>query len=560
MNRETEIHYRELPDIHIPRSKFEREEDLITTMSAAKIYPIYTNSDILPGMTVNMKMSAVIRMMTPLYPTFGNASVDIMWFFIPHRLVWNHFKEMWGENTSAWYPQVEYTVPQIYTQGANVFGAKTLADYMGLPVGVENISVSALPFRAYVRVWNDWFRSTPLQQEAPMVTTDNNYVAKQSETYKGGTLLKANKYFDYFTSCLPSPQYGENVLLPLGTWAPVYPTDDEITTISGLGTKSIKFRATGSTYNSWTAGSQYDILGVGNTTGLESGDSNLIGSANTSSSSMGSSTPVYPSNLWTDLSNATAASINQLRQSIAIQHFYEAQARGGGGRYVTFLRNIFGVVSDDARLQRSEYLGGKRIPLQIYTAIQSSSTDNSSPLGQTGAFSHTADSDEYFTKSFLEHGTLLGLAVIRYEHSYEQNVPRMWSRKHWYDFYVPQLANISEQAVLNKEIWASGVEATDNEVFGYQEPWAEYRYGSGNKITGEMRSSYAQTLNSWHYGDNYNTTPTLGSSWIQEDETNIDRTLVVSSGLSDQFMANFYFKPTYVAPMPVYSTPGLTTI
>lgn len=550
MNRETEIHYRELPEIHIPRSKFEREEDLITTMSAASIYPIYVNSDILPGMTVNMKMSAVIRMMTPLYPTFGNASVDIMWFFVPHRLVWTHFKEMWGENTNAWYPQIEYTTPQVETTSGHEFAAKSLADYMGLPVGVAGLSVSALPFRAYVRVWNDWFRSTPLQQETPNAMGDSTAISS-TLTYTGGNLLKANKYFDYFTSCLPSPQYGENVLLPLGTWAPVYARYDQFTP---------------------TTNKQQTMQFTGLPTGESAGNVYPLGVATTSTDTIGQMeytkpkstgytgvSTLSPNNLWTDLTEATAASINQLRQSIAIQHFYEAQARGGGGRYVTFLKNIFGVTSDDARLQRSEYLGGKRVPLQIYTAIQSSSTDQTSPLGMTGGFSHTTDSDEYFTKSFLEHGTLLGIAVIRYEHSYEQNIPRMWSRKHWYDHYVPQLANISEQAVLNKEIHATGT-STDEEVFGYQEPWAEYRYGSGNKITGEMRSSYAQTLNSWHYGDNYNTTPTLGSTWIQEDPTNIDRTLVVSSGLSDQFMANFFFKPTYVAPMPIYSTPGLTTI
>lgn len=552
MNRESEIHYRELPEIHIPRSKFVREEDLITTMSAAKIYPIYTDPDILPGMTVNLKMSAVIRMMTPLYPTFGNANVDIMWFFVPHRLVWQHFREMWGENSNPWYPQVEYVVPQIKTTSSSTFGAKSLADYMGLPVGVSDIAVSALPFRAYVKVWNDWFKSQPLQQDAAMSTgdTDQNHVAASPQT--GGALLKANKYFDYFTSALPSPQFGPDTLLPLGTWAPVRTRTEEIDPTQVGGTVWPLHWDSSSTGVPIVSGTYYNLGAKGNNSLIAYTEGN---STTEPSGAIG----MYPSNLWADLTNATAASINQLRQSIAIQHFYEAQARGGGGRYVTFLRNIFGVVSDDARLQRAEYLGGKRIPLQIYTAIQSSSTDNTSPLGMTGGFSHTTDSDEYFTKSFLEHGTLLGLAVIRYEHSYEQNIPRGWSRRHWYDFYVPQLANISEQGIKNKEIHATGT-STDEQIFGYQEPWAEYRYGSGNKITGEMRSSYAQSLNSWHYGDNYNTTPVLGSTWIQEDASNIDRTLVVSSGLSDQFMANFFFKPTYVAPMPIYSTPGLSTI
>lgn len=557
MNRETEQHFRELPEVHIPRSKFIKPHKLNTTYSVGSIIPLYVDPDILPGTTVNMHMSSVVRLSTPLFPTFDNLFMDYMWFFVPYRLVWQHWVNFWGENPNAWYPQIEYEIPQIKA-GTNGFQAKSIADYMGLPTGIPGIEVNALPVRAYVKIFNDWFRSTPLQQEAansvgdgtasPANTNDDPMVY----AYRGGTLpLKANKYFDYFTGCLPSAQRGPEVTLPLGTWAPVYTRDEETDpTTLGQTLRSVTWMSTNSQFTP-VAGTRYPLVaGTTNDGTLNTG----IQTGNTNSTLAG----VTPINLWADLSNASSASITTLRQSIAIQHFYEAAARYGTGRYTEFLRGIFGVNSPDARLQRSEYLGGKRVPLNIQTVVQTSSTDATSPQGNTGAYSHTADTDEYFTKSFTEHGVLMCLGICRYHHSYDQGIPRGWSRKKWHQFYLPQFQGLSDQAVLNKEIVTTGT-STDDQVFGYQEYGAEYRYFP-DMNTGEMRTTYAQTLDAWHYGDHYTAVPTLGSSWIQEDKTNVDRTLVVSSGLSDQIIGNFYFNPTYVMPMPIYNIPGLDTI
>lgn len=434
---------------------------------------------------------------------------------------------------------------------------KTLADYMGIPeipaTTTDGHFFSALPFRAYCKIFNDWFKSEALQQDVPYFTDDNDRTYNPNTTNLGGTVLKANKLMDYFSGSLPAPQAGPTVTLPLGTWAPVYPKTEEITSIPGLTKTSVRFRAVGSSSNNWTAGSQYDILGVGNTTGLQSGDSNLIGSATTNSTALGGSTPVYPTNLWTDLTNATAASINSIRTAFQIQKFYETRARGGS-RYIEIIKSIFGVTSPDARLQRSEYIGGKRIPVNIQTVLQTSSTDSTSPQGNTGAYSHTADSDTLFTHSFTEHGVLIGLICCRYYHSFDQGTPKGFLRRKWTDFYNPIFASLGEQPVEVQELYTTGTSA-DTQVFGYQEAWAGgYRYHP-NTATGEMRTTYAQTLDSWHLTDHYTSQPSLSSSWIEEDKTNVDRTLAVTS--QNQFFGDFYFRPVYTRVMPLYSIPGL---
>ena len=276
--------------------------------------------------------------------------------------------------------------------------------------------------------------------------------------------------------------------------------------------------------------------------------------ADSNSYSGGSPLQVFPANLWTNLSDATAATINDIRTAFQIQKFYEAQSMGS--RYIEFVKNIFGVTSPDARMQRSEYIGGKRLSLNIHTVLQTSSTDTTSPQGNTGAYSHTADSDTYFSHSFSEHGCLLGLITIRYYRSYNQGIPKGFLRKNWYDYYVPQFAMLGNQPIYNEEIYAQGT-STDKEVFGYQEAWANgYRYHNST-ATGAMRTTYAQTLDSWHLADHYTAKPVLGSTWIQEDKSNIDRTLAVASTVENQFFGDFYFRPVYTRVMPLYSVPGL---
>lgn len=542
MNRETELHFSEVPFIDKPRSKFNRSNSHKTTFNAGDLVPVFLDMDILPGDTVKINTSMVVRMATPLYPVMDNAYLDLMYFFVPNRLVWDHWREFWGENEDPWAQTVEYEVPQITTSGLNVFTTKSVADYMGLPIGLENLSVSALPFRSYCKIYNDWFRDENLQEACFTTTGDANAVTSAA-AYKGGTVLKANKFHDYFTSALPAPlKAGQSVTIPLGTRAPVITGDTHSWASPGL-----QLGSPNALTNEYT-----DLYIKKTAVGL----GNLVGDNYARSEGINiNEATIIPTNLWTDLNNATSATISSLRTAFAVQRFFEAQARGGS-RYIEFLKNIFGVTSPDARLQRSEYLGGKRIPINMMGVAQTGGTNDLSPQGNMAAYSQTADSDDYFTKSFTEHGILIGLAVVRTDHSYEQGIERGWSRKKWYDFYVPQFAHLSEQPIRLKEIYATE-DTTDNEtVFGYQEAWADYRYRK-NMITGAMRSGYAQSLNAWHYGDYYTEEPVLGEIWIEETPTNIDRTIAVPSQTENQFIADFYFDCEYVRPMPIYSVPGL---
>ena len=537
MNRETESHFSNLPTLDIRRSAFRRPTDHKTSFNASDIIPIYVDSDILPGDTVEMDMASIIRMQTPIFPVMDNAYCDVYFFFVPHRIVWEHWKEFWGENnTTAWEQPIEYEIPQIKApQGGWATG--TIADYMGLPIGVDGISVSHLPFRAYCKIWNDWFRDENLKDPCFITWDETTVTGANSGDYVtyaecGALPLKAAKFHDYFTSALKSPQKGPSVNIPLGTSAPV--VGSEIT-----GTLPTNYSQ------------QDNLVGVplgmyynGQGTGLYLSEQNMGAGVQQAKAI----------NLAVDLSDAIGATINQLRQAFAIQAFYEAQARGGS-RYVEFIKNIFGVTSPDGRLQRAEDLGGTRIQINMDQVLQTSSTDATSPQGNTAAFSCTVNSDSLFTHSFTEHGTLMGVAVIRTDHTYQQGIERMWSRKKWTDFFIPQFANLGEQAILNKEIFADGSTA-DEEVFGYQECWADYRY-KPNRVSGEMRSQAAQSLDSWHYGDDYSQLPTLSSGWIDETTANVDRTISVQHQNANQFFGDFFFNATYVRPMPVYSIPAM---
>lgn len=533
MNRETESHFSYLPELNIKRSMFKRPHTHKTSFNAGDCIPIYVDSDILPGDTVKMNMGSLIRMQTPLFPVMDNAYCDLLFFFVPHRLVWEHWKEFWGENNlTAWEQQTEYTIPQITAPTNTGWNTKTIADYMGIPTGIPGISVNALPFRAYCRAWNDWLRDENLKDPCMITLDETTTTGANSGDYVtyaecGALPLKAAKYHDYFTSALVAPQKGPSISIPLGNAAPIIATDNI---------------ATGYTLD--------DTL-LGDGVFFDRGSSPLIRSVETgqppaSNKSIG---------LAADLSAAIGTTINQLRQSFAIQAFYEAQARGGS-RYIEFIKNVFGVTSPDGRLQRAEYLGGTRFNINMDQVLQTSATDNTSPQGNTAAFSCTVSTDEIFEHSFVEHGTLLGIAVIRTDHTYQQGIERMWSRKKFTDYYIPQFANLGEQAILEKEIYATGTQSDDESVFGYQEAWADYRY-KPSRVSGELRSSYAQSHDYMHYGDDYSQAPNLSSTWIDETEANIDRTIAVQSSTSNQFFADFYFDATYVRPMPIYSIPAM---
>ncbi len=548
MNRNTESHFALNPTrIDLSRSTFDRSSSVKTSFNAGDIVPFFLE-EVLPGDTFNVKSSKVVRMQTLLTPMMDNVYLDTYYFFVPNRLVWKHWKEFNGENTeSAWIPQTTYEVPQITSPADTGWAVGTIADYFGIPTGIPNLSVSALPFRAYALIMNEWFRDSSLSD--PLVVPDDDATVTGvntgifvSDVAKGGKPYIAAKYHDYFTSCLPSPQKGPDVVIPVAA-AGSYPV------VPGEKIPSNLYPLQPLTFGSLTDGSAvngtYVNVGKSASTGLDTlraSDSSIYGTF---------------SNLWAvSDGNAASATINQLRLAFQIQKLYERDARGGS-RYIEILKSHFGVTSPDARLQRPEYLGGNRVPININQVIQQSGTGTgaNTPQGTVVGMSQTTDSHSDFIKSFTEHGFIIGVMVARYDHTYQQGLDRMWSRKDRFDYYWPVFANIGEQAVKNKEIYAQG-NAEDDEVFGYQEAWADYRY-KPNRVTGEMRSAYAQSLDVWHLADDYAQRPSLSDSWIREDKTNIDRVLAVTSSVSNQFFADIYVQNRATRPMPMYSIPGL---
>ena len=549
--RNAESRFAQVPRAEIQRARFKRDFSNLTAMNEGDLVPLYVD-EVLPGDTISMNMRSLVRMATPIYPVMDNCYMDTYAFFVPCRLLWEHWENLMGQNDSTfWAEKTEYSVPQV-TAPSGGWAAGTIADYMTIPTKIEGISVNALPFRGYARIWNEWFRDENLQQ--PVVqdmddatNTGSNNGNQLTDAQNGGLPLKVAKYHDYFTSCLPEPQKGEAVSIGAIGNMPVVATSNNAITAAGLDRKVMEWtRVDGETYH---YGGSYAIAAE-----PETGTPR----AKTVDSDMSSEggNELTPSNLWA-INAGTAITINELRQAIAIQHILEADARGGT-RYTELLAHEFGVTSPDSRLQRSEYLGGARIPINMNQVIQTSATNDTSPQGNTAAYSMTTDVTKMCSYSAVEHGYIFILAAIRVDHSYQQGLSRMWTRKTRFDFYNPMLANLGEMAVLNKEIYCQG-NAQDDEVFGYQEAWADYRFHP-NVVTSEMRSNYQQSLDSWHYGDYYTELPTLSSDWIKEGTENIDRTLAVQSENSHQFIANLYFDQTWTRPMPIYSVPGLNTI
>ena len=567
MNRNSNSRFAQAPQVDIQRSTFDRSSGHKTTFNAGKLVPIYVD-EVLPGDTFEMKTSAIIRGSTPIYPVMDNANLDIYYFYVPNRLVWNHWKEFNGENTtSKWEQTVEYSIPQMAAPSGNgeVVGWEkgTLADYMGIPTQVgpgapqseAQWTVNHLPFRAYCLIWNEWFRDQNLQDPVLIDTGDsqtngthlvpetNPIVNQNQAALTGANLLPVNKYFDYFTGALPEPQKGPDVLLPLGNTAPVITTN---TDIAGITSSSPGLR-----FKSNTPINSQANLAV---TPGGYGTGNLIHTTANADLANGN---MIPANLYADLGNATAATINELRLAFQLQRLYERDARGGT-RYIEIIKSHFGVTSPDARLQRPEYLGGERIPINIDQVIQTSGTmEGTTPQGNTAAYSLTGNQGSYFKHSFVEHGYVLGLACVRTEHTYQQGLEKIWNRKNRFDFYWPALANIGEQAILNKEIYLQSSEEANEQAFGYQEAWAEYRY-KPSRVSSAFRSNIETgSLDAWHYADYYKELPKLSAEWVQETYKNVDRTLAVQSTLEDQYIADFWFKCTCTRPMPIYSIPGL---
>lgn len=557
MNRNVESHFALNPTrLDLNRSRFDRSSSVKLSFNVGDVVPFYVD-EVLPGDSFQIRTSKVVRMQTLLTPLMDNIYLDTYFFFVPNRLTWEHWKQFNGENTeSAWIPQTEYQVPQLTAPAAG-WSVGTIADYMGIPTGVENLSVNALPFRAYALIMNEWFRDQNLTDPLNIPVDDATVQGVNTGTYvsdvaKGGLPFKASKYHDYFTSCLPAPQKGPDVTIQtaqLGN-APVVPMNKPVPKDllnypynvyipNGNGDFEAGYHA-GSVHRN-AFGGAYWLADTGNADLDPTIDNGVAG---------------YPANLWAQFDNTVSvATINELRTAFQIQKLYERDARGGT-RYIEILKSHFGVTSPDARLQRPEYLGGSRVPININQVIQQSSTaEGTTPLGDTAAYSLTTDVHGDFMKSFVEHGFVIGVMVARYDHTYQQGIERFWSRKSRFDYYWPVLANIGEQAVLNKEIYAQGT-AQDNEVFGYQEAWADYRY-KPNRVAGEMRSTYAQSLDVWHLGDDYSQLPKLSDSWIREDKANVNRVIAVSDQNANQLFADIYIQNRTTRPMPLYSIPGL---
>ncbi|UPW41936.1 major capsid protein [Dipodfec virus RodF1_64] len=568
MSRNAESRFAVNPtDIDIRRSRFDRNSSHKTSFNVGEVIPFYVD-EVLPGDTFDIKTSKVVRLQTLLTPVMDNMYLDTYYFFVPNRLVWDHWKEFNGENTtSAWIPKTEYHVPQLRVPNLG-FSIGSLADYFGIPTGVgwKNVgvnaalTVNALPFRAYALIINEWFRDQNLQDPVHIPKGDeltlgltlsgtigSNYI---TDLVKGGRPFVAAKFHDYFTSCLPAPQKGPDVtisatsggILPVYAYPDVHPIADLPKNADG-SLVSVQAYTKPNSGSSDPANAELSPLAR----------SYLNDSAVTA---MGSSGGFQFANLYAgDAGELTVATINQLRQAFQIQRMYEKDARGGT-RYVELLKSHFGVTSPDYRLQRPEYLGGNRVPITINQVLQQSGTaEGTTPQGTTTGQSLTVDSNSDFVKSFTEHGFVIGLMVARYNHTYQQGLERFWTRKNRFDYYWPVFANLGEQAVKNVEIYAQGNEK-DNEVFGYQEAWADYRY-KPSRVSGEMRSSAPTSLDVWHLGDDYSSLPVLSDEWIREDKNTVDRVLAVTSAVSNQLFADIYIQNRTTRVMPIYSIPGL---
>lgn len=543
-------------DIERPRSRFDRSSSVKTSFNVGDLVPFYLD-EVLPGDTFDIETSFVTRLQTLITPPMDDLFLDMYYFYVPSRLCWSHWKEFMGESAEAWTSDVTYQVPQlIYEASDKKPLQKSLLDYFGVPVNPSGVlSISRLPINAYNLIWNEWFRDENLQDAILVDTDDGDVRFDVNNSAKGGKLLKVNKLHDYFTSVLPEPQKGDDVTISsLFGDIPIVTRDAPV--VSGKKPAMMMYNING---GSLEPNKTVSPVMVGLAPKLPSRPNNVSGfgydRSQTGEITEDNYGLFYPNNLVGDTSSADALTVNSLRLAFATQQMLETDARSGS-RYIELLRGHFGVISPDGRLQRPELLSANRTRINVHQIVQQSESGQT-PLGTTAAMSLTNNTDNSFVKSFTEHGFVIGLMCARYNHTYQQGLNRMWSRRDRLDYYFPILANIGEQPVYTREIYYDndGFGSLDD-VFGYQEAWADYRY-KPSIVTGEMRSGIDKSLQSWHFADYYQQKPTLSASWIQEDKTNVDRTLAVTSKVADQIFGDFYIKNLTTRVMPVHSIPGL---
>lgn len=607
----SEYNVANLPSIDIARSRFDKSFSHKTTLNTGELVPIFIDACV-PGTTCSIHTNKLVRLQTLLTPIFDNLYFDTYFFAVPFRLVWNHLAEFFGENTTGhWYPNVNYSIPTLSTGSKAVvddddrlsspfgFDYGSVADYFGIPINTYGFKVNALPFRCYALIWNEFFRDENLSDPVLIDKGDGdkdisewllkelNGTLNEYDYVNYGSLglkpLKVAKYKDVFTTMLPSPQKGPNVMVPfdLSGIVPVHAYDvDTVSTDPNSGESSaMRFVSLNGSNSSKVRFEGILSNGVYTLNGINSSDTGSVGG-------------FYPSNLAADFDISDTVSngsftINQLRLSIATQRFLETSARYGS-RLTETIQGHFGVTPSDSRLQRPEFIGGSHFPLSIDQVVQMSESSNSSPMGETAAYSVTAHSDDdTIVYSSQEWCYIIGLATVRYEHSYQQGLDPLWTQSDMLSFYFPEFSNIGEVGILGKNLvyqgenfnsWynslteeekasliengATGFDYRDETVIGYQEAWWFYR-NMKNRISGELHSGISNTLDYWHLADFYDIyagAPVLGDEWIREDGRQVDRVLAVSESQADQVLVDLYFEYDYVAPMPVYSIPSLTDI